>query len=317
MSEIRINLIITTYSGYYSSVNKQNYLKKMLVLLNKIKTNITQITIMKPKVDPGHNVHVDYYNLDTIDISNISSRIKIFECENIGISYGQFLTGINLNPDFDYSIFIEDDYLVFMDYFEDYLVNEYNKNNENSFLCLFYFKSRNYNLLESINKNESSTISQDFYKKMKNYNYNLDSRFIVPDFSIGILSKESYKMIINTFGSIEILKDILSIKFRHLWIYQVFFGYILSLSNLKVHQLDDKNLNLFYHTPNDTVSMCNFDMDILKWKEQPYINEKFDIPVFIPIEFLHPYDKCESIPHLLKYLKEPHKFLERYHFLNC
>jgi hypothetical protein len=219
---------------------------------------------MKPKVDPGHNVHIDYYNFDTIDISNISSRIKIFECENIGISYGQFLTGINLNPDFDYNIFIEDDYLIFMDYFEDYLVSEYNKNEENSFLCLFYFKTRYYNLFESITNNESQNITQDFFTKMQKYNCNNNNRFTVPDFSIGILSKTSYETIINTFECIENINDILSIKFRHLWIYQVFFGYILSLSNLKVHQLDNKNLNLFYHTPNDKVSMCNFDMGYFK-----------------------------------------------------
>jgi hypothetical protein len=313
---MRTNLIITTYSGYYSSVNKKNYLKNILTLLNRIKTNVTQITIMKPKVDPGHNVHVDYYNFDTIDISNISSRIKIFECENIGISYGQFLTGISLNTEFDYSIFIEDDYLIFMDYFEEYLVSEYNKNEENSFLCLFYFKSRKYNLLESITNNELQAITDEFLQKTQTYGYILDSQFTVPDFSIGILSKKSYETIIGTFGCIQNINDILSVKFRHLWIYQVFFGYILSVSNLKVNQLADKNLNFFYHTPNDTVSMCNFDMDILNWKERPYNNEKFDIPVFIPIEFLHPYDQCESIPHLLKYLKEPHNFLERYHFLN-
>ena len=49
---------------------------------------------------------------------NIKTKIKIFECENIGISYGQFFTGINKNIDFDYHIFIEDDYIVFDDYFE-------------------------------------------------------------------------------------------------------------------------------------------------------------------------------------------------------
>lgn len=313
---MRINLIITTYAASHTTVNKQYYLRYILGLLNKIKTNITQITIMKPKINTEHTEYKDFYNFDSIDISNIESRIKIIECENIGISYGQFLNGIHLNQNFDYSIFIEDDYMCFIDYFEEYLVSEYNKNYENSFLTLFYFKSKLHNLYNHIKNYENSEINKEFINRMKKYNYNIDNMFRVPDFSLGIISKSSYQKIINTFKSIDNINYILNIKFRNYWLYQIFFGYILNLSNITVNTLQDKNLNLFYGTNNNKVVMCNFDIDIKDWDKYPYNNTKFDIPIFAPLEFFYPYNQRDIINKLLIYLKEPTKFIERYNFLN-
>ena len=88
---MKTNLVISTYGAKYSIINKKNYLQYNLSLLNKINTNITQITIMKPKINKNHETYHDYYNFDNINISNIKDKIKIIECENIGISYGQFL----------------------------------------------------------------------------------------------------------------------------------------------------------------------------------------------------------------------------------
>ena len=51
---MKTNLVISTYGAQYSIVNKQNYLKYNLSLLNKINTGLTQITIMKPKINNQH-----------------------------------------------------------------------------------------------------------------------------------------------------------------------------------------------------------------------------------------------------------------------
>ena len=102
---MKTNLVISTYGAKYSIVNKKNYLQYNLSLLNKINTNITQITIMKPKINENHEKYHDYYNFDNINISNIKDKIKIIECENIGISYGQFFAGISRDTNFDYYIF--------------------------------------------------------------------------------------------------------------------------------------------------------------------------------------------------------------------
>ena len=124
---VRINLIITTYAGMYhkfyskddtSNKDKKQYLKYNLSLINKTANNLTQITIMKPRINSNHAEIPNYYNFDNIDISNIKDKIKIYECQNIGISYGQFLTAIFKDNDFDYYIFIEDDYFPCIDNFE-------------------------------------------------------------------------------------------------------------------------------------------------------------------------------------------------------
>ena len=62
--------------------------------------------------------------------------------------------------------------MCFIDYFEEYLVSEYNKNYENSFLTLFYFKSKLHNLYNHIKNYENSEINKEFINRMKKYNYN-------------------------------------------------------------------------------------------------------------------------------------------------
>ena len=134
MKNIRINLVISTYSGRYykfdsknDTINKdkENYLKYNLLMLNNVKHNLSQITIMKPKINNDHTEILNYYNFENINISNIKNKIKIYECENYGISYGQFFTAIFKDIEFDYYIFIEDDYMIFLDNFDSILVNLY------------------------------------------------------------------------------------------------------------------------------------------------------------------------------------------------
>jgi len=316
---MKTNLIICTYAAKYGCMNKNNYLKYNLSLLNKIKTNITQITIMKPKINENDkdNEYCDYYNFDNIEISNIQNKIKIIECENIGISYGQFFTGISHNMDFDYHFFIEDDYIMFMDYFEEYLINNLNKQKNDSYLCAFYFKSKQWNLEESI-KTEDESIQQNFINKMHDYqiieNYK-NNFFIVPDFSCGIISKYSIQKILNKFNTFETINDIFNIKLQSLWIYQVIFGYILFLSGIEINDISEKNVNLFYHTGGN-VTMCNFCLKLCEWKEYLYNNEKLNMPVFTPIEFFYPYNQDDTICHLKKYFIDYEKFIEQYNMLN-
>jgi hypothetical protein len=309
---MRVNVVITTYAGNYSIVDKRNYLKYNLTLLNKIKTNVAQITIMKPKVNIEHSEYLDYYDLDSIDISNIKNRIKIIECENSGISYGQFLNAAINYSEFDYYIFVEDDYVIFMDYFEEYLVSELNKKPENSFLCLFYFHSKQYKLLESM-QNETNEIASKLLNIMYSNNLDINSSFYTPDFSLGIISRQSVDKIQNRFGGC--LTELLSINYKQLFMHQIFFGYILFTSGIEIHDLSEKNVNLFYHTGGN-VTLCNFDSDIQKWKEYPYNGEKMNIPVFAPIEFFHPFKHDESMPHIKKYLIDYELFVNQFNLLN-
>jgi hypothetical protein len=144
---MKTNLIIATYSGVYNkhsnNPEKKNYLKYTLQLINSLKTNIDQITIMKPKVNKEHVEMDTYYCFDMIDLCNIRNKIKIIECENIGISYGQYFTGVSKSIDFDYHIFIEDDYVPCKDYFEKDLIDIFEKNeNDSALLCSFMYNKK-------------------------------------------------------------------------------------------------------------------------------------------------------------------------------
>jgi len=314
---MKTNLVITTYAGKYGIMDKKNYLKYTLSLLNKINTNITQITIMKPKVNKMHDEYLNFYNFDNIEISNIKHKIKIIECENIGISYGQFFTGISHNMDFDYHFFIEDDIMIFSDNFELYLINELNKLKNDSYLCTFFFKERKWNLLKECNEKESENIKQQFIEICRSNNIltQLDTFFYEPSAPFGIISKLSVEKIMNKFNNFETINNIFNINFSGMYMHQLLFAYILFLSGIEINDISENNVNLFYHTGGN-VTMCNFGSELYKWKEYPYNNEKMNIPVFCPIEFFYPYNHDDTICHLKKYFIDYEKFIEQYNMLN-
>ena len=118
MSSYLVNLIISTYAGKYNPEVKENILKTNLKIINSLKSDITKITIMKPKIDKHHEEISGYYDFSNINLDNIKDKIVICECDNVGISYGQFFKAIENDNSYDYYIFMEDDYTPFIDYFE-------------------------------------------------------------------------------------------------------------------------------------------------------------------------------------------------------
>jgi len=182
---MRINLIIATYAGiqqkYLNNKYKKNYLKYNLNLLNHINTNIEQITIMKPQINNEHLEIKDYYNFSNIDIGSIKHKIKIYDCENIGISYGQYFEAVSKTLDFDYHIFIEDDYIVFKDYFENDLIEEYNKNENDTLLCSFIYKSRPLHMISYAN---ACGETQENINILTNKLYNIMQLIIFASFQI-------------------------------------------------------------------------------------------------------------------------------------
>lgn len=304
------NLVIATYAGKYSIMNKDNYLKYTLILLNKIKTNITQITIMKSRVNDDHDVISHYYNFNHIDISNIKDKIKIIECENVGISYGALFSSFKYTSEFDYHIFMEDDYVCFMDNFEKYMIDNLKID---TFLCMVSFKDKR-NIMESINE-ESDMIKDEFIDILNKYDITKnfkDHYFYIPDFSIGSISKTTVEKIVSII-SIDIIMDLFKPKFFQLWIHQIIFGYILFLASINIDDVSDKNINLFYHTGKE-VTMYNYPKDPFNWVD--HFKKPLDIPIFCPIEFFYPYNQNINMFNLKKFCKNYHVFKERYYELN-
>jgi len=125
---MKINYVIATFNGKCKRRHKRPFptdvlrchLKKILSLKN----NLSQITIMKAS---SSNFYPDYYDIKSImQTSNIP--IKVIECENFGYSSGQWLKAYEIHKnDFDYYLFIEDDYCTNMENFDEILIDCYKK----------------------------------------------------------------------------------------------------------------------------------------------------------------------------------------------
>lgn len=133
MSE-KINYVITTWSGPRRAPDL-NYLKNHLLKLLSLKHNLAQITIVKP-ISIGFNPV--YYEVETL-LSQFDCEIKILEKhDNLGQSYGQFFHAFQTyGKEFDYYIFVEDDYIPNIDNFEALLLSEYKTQDVKGFLCSY------------------------------------------------------------------------------------------------------------------------------------------------------------------------------------
>jgi hypothetical protein len=310
-----VNLIITTYAGKINKFNfnskKDKYLKYNLQILNYLNFDLDQITIMKPSINKEHQEIKDYYDFTNLSIPNIINKIKIIECVNKGISYGQLFNAIHNNRNFDYHIFIEDDYLFFNKNSIKSLLNEFKKNKD-SLLCSFIYKNRKWNLLQHAQKlNESIDTLKKLKIKLNNLNINSNNQYIIPDFSLCILSKTTVNKIFNRFQYYQ-LYDLFSISYKSIWLHQIFFGLILYESNIKIYDIQDNFINIFYNTGNNSITLTNNNQNINMNQIQKLIKKKLNSPIFIPLDVFI-FDKFNQNMKLISSISNNSKqFLEDY-----
>lgn len=134
----KINYIIATWAGNRRAPNN-NYLRHHLLKLLSLKHNLAQITIVKP-IFNGYNSC--YYEVDDL-IKKFDCKVVVLErYSNEGQSYGQlFFAYETFKDEFDYYIFIEDDYLPNIDNFDSLLKHEYEIQKVNGYLCSFAEKT--------------------------------------------------------------------------------------------------------------------------------------------------------------------------------
>ena len=311
----KINLIISTYAGKYNTENKENILKLNLKILNKLNPLIDKITIMKPKINTNHEEIYGYYDFSNINLDNINHKIEIINCENIGISYGQYFYGIYNDLSFDYYILIEDDYVIFKDNFQNEFIEEFLKNENDSLLCSFIYKNRYWDIISY-----SENISENQYNinllREKLIKYNLiDIKCNIPDFSLCLLSKYTVNKIINKY-SLNTIIDIFNINFEKIWLHQILFGYIINSCGIKIYDITNSHINIFYHTPNNQILLCNFEFNVNNWKEKQYNNEKFKSPLFIPIQILQNNNYLNDFNNMKIYMDNENIFFENYNRIN-
>lgn len=318
---MKTNLIIATYGGkldkYKNNNTKDYYLRYNLELLNSIETDITQITIMRPKINKEHNEIKDYYNFENLKIDKIKNKIKIIDCENIGISYGQFFSGISKNREFDYYIFIEDDYIVFQDHFEKKLIDEYKLNNDSqSLLCSFIYKNKFWDIFDyakSINELEDNI--NILKHKLSNFtNNNINLLCNIPDFSLCILHKDAVDKIFTYYENIENILNLFDINFTNIWLHQILFGYVLKIANINIFDMRDSYMNIFFHSGSNKISLCNSEnIDDFLIDNNP--KKRLKNPLFIPLDILYPNNYNNILNIMIQHLINGSMFINQYNKL--
>lgn len=133
----KINYVLPTWSGQRDSIPKIPYIKTHLEQLQSLKHNLSQITIGYP-YNPKESKEYKSYMSSLNSVGNTS--IYVEPMPNAGRSYGQFNRIFAKYQDqFQYWIFIEDDYIPAVDNFDDILINAFEQKKKEigtgGFLC--------------------------------------------------------------------------------------------------------------------------------------------------------------------------------------
>ena len=143
----KINYVIATFNGKCRRSHTQPLPKDVvhshLSQLLRINHKLDQITIMKAK---SPNYYNGYYDIDELK-KHFDIPIIEIECENYGYSMGQWLKAYEIYKNqFDYYIFMEDDYCGGINHFDQILLDVYSYKftNKIGLLCSIVEGSSNY-----------------------------------------------------------------------------------------------------------------------------------------------------------------------------
>lgn len=315
---MKINLIIASYGGlpkkHAGNNFKKEYLKINLQCLNQINTNIDKITIMKPKINSEDTLLPNYYDFSSLNLGNIKDKIEVIQCENIGISYGQFFSAMlhSGNEYFDYTFWIEDDYIICADYFEQMLISilQSNLNYQDVHLCPFIYKNKKWDILPYARfigeTKENINILQE---KLKEYNATELSCHVPDLMQLGVFPRGVIQKIKAHFGSFENVIDFFDIPLTKIWLHQILFGYVLNLSGVQIKDTADTIMNIFYETSIDKIFLCNYPENVNTWKERAFNNELFCVPHILPLDMVVQPDKYkEDLDLMIRYVSTPESF---------
>jgi len=138
----------------------------------------------------------------------------------------------------------------------------------------------------------------------------------IPDFALGILSKNTIHKILETFGDFEKIKEFFNIPFTRIWLHQILFGFLLNICNVAIYDISSSHLNIFYETSINAICLCNLGERIHEWKLTSHTNQKFKLPIFVPLDMIGINNYDSDLIEMKKYLLDENSFFERYNFLN-
>lgn len=138
-----LNYIIATYAGNKLEYSLQVQLQVLYSLIMQGETkHIGQVTIVCPRVKDNDTEHPFYYQKELWSNLFKETKVKLvyleYEGENNSASYDQWIQAYLAYPDFEYFLFIEDDYCIHPSLvnFDSILLEYYKSKCENGgYLC--------------------------------------------------------------------------------------------------------------------------------------------------------------------------------------
>ena len=142
-----------------SDIPGLTYLKKHIGQLQKLKHNLTQITIVVPHNPDEPEDFREYLN-------SLKDIVVLDKSENVGASYGCWSwTYLKYKNKFDYYIFMEDDYYFIEDNFDKTMVEMYESSYNCGYLCGFVSKKSSTHWPGNSNGIISSKVFDEYHKK--------------------------------------------------------------------------------------------------------------------------------------------------------
>lgn len=142
----KVNYLLAAWSGPRDAWSPpEGYLKKHIEYLNEFKHNLAQVTIAHPLNPQELPEYTEYIN--SLTHLECGTPIVVLEQPNIGRSYGHYSRSYEkFRKEFDYYIFMEDDYLPYRHHFDKILVDLYEEERKNNcgFLCGCYTDGYSY-----------------------------------------------------------------------------------------------------------------------------------------------------------------------------
>lgn len=135
----RINYVIACWGGRGVGGESAKYIQTHIDLLNKLENNIAQVTIVSPPYSdkPIQGFEKTLVRLDGTTLDNGAPIVVVYRAVNANMSYGSFSDAYGTyRQQFDYYIFMEDDYLPARPNFDSILVDILEEK-QCHYLCMF------------------------------------------------------------------------------------------------------------------------------------------------------------------------------------
>ena len=127
--------VIASWAGHQGAISRdkltmqpepKDYVSEHLKVLTDIPHHLDHVILMKAECTKDDNPYPGFYDNIEEYTSKLKCTFEEIDCPNVGVSYGQYFRAYEkYRTEFDYYIFMEEDYVPTMDHFDSVLINLY------------------------------------------------------------------------------------------------------------------------------------------------------------------------------------------------